>query len=80
MNRVTTFIKEWAQVAGLFLLFVAVVVLCIFAFTAVLTFFAVIIAIAAGFWALGFPITVKQHGKRVGYVRWFTYYQLPERR
>lgn len=52
---------------------VATVVIIVFMFTMMLSILAVALIAALLWWGLGQKITVKQDGKQIGTIRWFTF-------
>jgi len=43
-----------------------------------LLFFFGLIALFALYWAVGFPISVSMNKRKVGYIRWMTFYSTPK--
>ncbi len=59
------------------LFFVGVVIVVTFGFYFFL-FLAFLAAAAAVFcWIIGVPVPVRSAGKKIGYIRWFTFHKLP---
>lgn len=75
-NRLTRVFSDWTQLLGLVLLMIVIVTLCVFAFSMIMSLFAVIIAVVAICWACGVPFTVKKNEVTIGYVRWFTFHRM----
>jgi len=50
------------------------IVVLIFAMTYFITFLFVMIGFFAFCGAIGFPITIKADGKKIGYIRWTKFY------
>lgn len=59
---------------GYFLASIPLIALLIFAWVFVVAFVGLLFVIALLVWACGTPITIKQEGRVLGYVQWFTYY------
>ena len=52
---------------------VAVIAVAAFVMTAFLTILAVAIVVSLAWWGAGQKVTVKQNGKQIGTLRWFTF-------
>lgn len=72
--------KDWAELVGmavgLVLLVVMVGAIALFLGFWVLLFLGIALSVAILTWMVGVPVTIKRNGKKVGYLRWFTFHEV----
>lgn len=66
--------KEWLSVFDYVLAFIAAFVTAVLAAGAIVIIALVFAGLFVINWALGMPISIKRGGKKIGYVRWFTFH------
>jgi len=65
------------KLAGILLFCLLAVAFIIFFGFYFLVMFGCFLAIFAAAWAIGIPITIKQNGEKIGYVRWNKFHRKP---
>ena len=72
-----SFLSTLLKLAGLAIFFMLAIMFIVFFGFYFLVMFGCFLVIFAAAWAIGIPITIKQNGKKIGYVRWNKFHRKP---
>ena len=75
-NNVKYELGNWAEVLGYVVAFILLILLVAFAWTVIVAALIGFVGLAVVLWAFGLKFVVTENGKKVGYVKWFTYHRL----
>ena len=72
-----SFLSTLLKLAGLAIFFMLAIMLIAFFGFYFLVMIGCFLVIFSTAWIIGLPITIKQNGKKIGYVRWIKFYRRP---